>query len=305
MPPSPRSERQSRTRSRAVLAAAVALPATAALTLAGAPSATATAPGSPAARQAVAHYVSLGDSYTSGPGIPNQTDENCQRSDRNYPTLTAATLGPGTFEDVSCGGATTAEMTRPQGSAPPQFDALDKNTDLVTVGIGGNDIGFADIVARCVILGALVPNGSPCKASYTLGGTDQLAARIQATATKIDEVLRGIHDRAPAARVLVVGYPDLLPEDGTNCPRTVSLAKGDAPWLRDTEKRLNSMLAARAAAGGAEYVDTYSSSVGHDMCKPVGTRWVEPLQATDAAGFHPNAAGHRAMAEAVLAAARG
>ncbi|MDJ1137516.1 SGNH/GDSL hydrolase family protein [Streptomyces iconiensis] len=250
----------------------------------------------------VQHYVALGDSYTSGPGIPDQTDANCARSSNNYPTLSAARIAPATFTDVSCGGATTEHMTAPQGTAPPQFDALKPETDLVTVGIGGNDIGFGGIVARCLVLGKLAPYGAPCKASYSLGGTDALAARIRDNAAKIDEVLRGIHARAPKARVLVVGYPDLLPEDGTNCPRTVSLAKGDAPWLRDTEKRLNTMLAERAARGGAEYVDTYTPTIGHDMCKPPGTRWVEPLVAVEATGFHPNAAGHQAMSGALLGA---
>ncbi|WP_369200813.1 SGNH/GDSL hydrolase family protein [Streptomyces sp. PU-14G] len=302
-PPSP-ARRPARGRVRAALAAGMALPMAAVLTLAGAPAASSAEPGPRDGAEAVAHYVALGDSYTSGPGIPDQTDENCGRSDHNYPTLVTAALAPGTSTDVSCGGATTAEMTAPQGTAPPQFDALKESTDLVTVGIGGNDIGFGGIVARCVLLGALVPNGAPCKASYSLGGSDELAARIQATATKIDGVLRGIHDRSPGARVLVVGYPALLPEDGSNCPRTVSLASGDAPWLRDTEKKLNAMLADRAEAAGAEYVDTYAGSVGHDMCKPVGTRWAEPLRAVDAAGFHPNAAGHQAMSQAVLAAVR-
>lgn len=249
-----------------------------------------------------AHYVALGDSYASGAGIPEQTDQNCARSDRNYPTLVAAQLAPGSFTDVTCGGATTENMTGPQGTAPPQFDALTEDTDLVSVTIGGNDIGFGGIVARCVVLGALVPNGSPCKASYSLGGEDELAARIQEKAARIDEVLRGIHERSPDARVVVVGYPDLLPDDGTNCPETIPMAKGDTPWLRDTEKRLNGMLAERAAAGGAEYLDTYGPTVGHDMCKPQGTRWIEPLQAVDAAGVHPNALGHEAMAGALLGA---
>lgn len=291
--------------SRVALSATAILPAVATLVLTGAPSASAAAPGAGGGPGAVSHYVALGDSYTSGPGIPDQTDENCARSDHNYPTLTAAALTPDTFTDVSCGGATTAEMTGPQGTAAPQFDALTEDTDLVTVGIGGNDIGFGGIVTRCVVLGALVPNGAPCKTSYSLGGSDELAARIQETAGKIDKVLDGIHDRSPDARILLVGYPALLPDDGSNCPSTVSLATGDAPWLRDTEKRLNSMLADRAEAAGAAYVDTYGGSVGHDVCKPVGTRWVEPLQPVDGAGFHPNTAGHLAMSEAVLSAARG
>lgn len=286
---------------RTVLAAVTGT-AAAALTLAGAPSAAADPAEGRAA--AVQHYVALGDSYTSGAGIPEQTDANCARSDRNYPTLSAARIAPATFTDVSCGGATTEHMTTGQGTAPPQFDALKPDTDLVTVGIGGNDIGFGGIVARCVVLGGLFPQGAPCRTSYSLGGTDELAARVRDNAKKIDAVLQGIHARSPDARVLLVGYPDLLPEDGTNCRSVVSLAKGDAPWLRDTEKRLNSMLAERAAAGGAEYVDMYGPTVGHDMCKPVGTRWIEPLTGIDAAGFHPNAAGHQAMTGALLDAVR-
>src|SRR5882672_4307904 len=60
------------------------------------------------------HYVALGDSYTSGPGIPRQTVESggCRRSDHNYPHLVAVALalGAGRFTDASCAGATTAHM---------------------------------------------------------------------------------------------------------------------------------------------------------------------------------------------------
>ncbi|RJL19510.1 SGNH/GDSL hydrolase family protein [Bailinhaonella thermotolerans] len=288
--PARRAPRPLRRLLSAIAAAAVAGTALAA----GAPAAHAASPGP---------YVALGDSYTAGTGIPVETDANCGRSDRNYPTLTAAALAPASFTDASCSGATTAHMTTSQGTAPPQFDALTPDTRLVTVGIGGNDIDFVGIIGRCVILGKVNPFGAPCKASYTWSGTDQLAQRIDGVAPRIDAVLQGIRDRAPDARILLVGYPVILPDDGTNCHSIVPIAKGDAPWLRDTEKRLNAMLAARAAAHGAVFVDTYTGSVGHDLCKPRGTRWVEPMNDIDSAGFHPNAAGHEAMARAVTAAA--
>ncbi|NUR88778.1 MAG: SGNH/GDSL hydrolase family protein [Nonomuraea sp.] len=259
----------------------------------------------PAAHAATGDYVALGDSYTAGPGIPSQTDADCGRSDRNYPTLTAAALPAATFTDVSCAGATTANMTGPQGAAPPQLDALRPDTGLVTLGIGGNDFNVSGVIARCVILGKLNPYGSPCKASYTLGGFDQLAGRIAATGDKIDAVLQEIKRRSPAADVLVVGYPVIMPDDGSNCYSTVPIAKGDAPWLRDVEKRLNAMLAARAAANGARYVDTYTGSIGHDLCEPLGVRWMEPMEGVDSAGLHPNASGHQAMSAALLAAVAG
>ncbi|MDT9684635.1 SGNH/GDSL hydrolase family protein [Streptomyces sp. TRM76323] len=252
----------------------------------------------------VGRYVALGDSFASAAGVPDQVDSACARSSRNYPALVNASLAPAAHKDVTCGGATTVHMTSSQNaSAPPQFDALNADTDVVTLTIGGNDIGFADIIVRCVSLGLFNPSGSPCKNSYTWTGTDRLAATINATAPKIAATIDGIRQRAPHARILVTGYPAILPDDGTNCPSVVSIAKGDAPWLRDTHKRLNAMIAAQSAARGAVYVDTYTKSIGHDVCKPQGTRWMEPLITNAAAPFHPNAAGERAMADAVLAAA--
>jgi hypothetical protein len=100
---------------------------------------------------------------------------------------------------------------------------------------------------------------------------------------------------------VVVGYPDLLPDDGVGCTSAaVPFAAGDFAYLRDTEKALNTMLAKQAARGGARYVDTYGPTVGHDMCKPPAERWIESLQpASAAAPAHPNAAGEQAMATAV------
>ncbi|MEU6815433.1 SGNH/GDSL hydrolase family protein [Streptomyces sp. NPDC046860] len=258
----------------------------------------------PAAAQPAGHgtdYVALGDSYTSGPSIPDQVDANCARSNRNYPSLVAAGRRTGTFEDVSCSGATTAEMWRAQGTNAPQLDALDRGTDLVTVQIGGNDVGFGSIIATCARLGATDPGGNPCERSYRAAGYDELTAAVARTAPKVDRVLRAVRARAPHARVLLVGYPDLLPDDGTGCFPDVPFARGDFPYLRDTGKRLNLMLRLVAAFDRAEYVDTYRPTVGHDMCKAPADRWIEPLRpASPAAPAHPNARGEAAMARAVL-----
>ncbi|MGW2746457.1 SGNH/GDSL hydrolase family protein [Streptomyces sp. NPDC001450] len=246
-------------------------------------------------------YVSLGDSYTSGPLIPSQVDANCARSDHNYPSLVAAQREATTFKDVSCAGATTNEMWKPQGTNDPQLDALGRDTDLVTVQIGGNDVGFGSIIGTCARLGAQDPTGNPCERSYEAAGYDQLALTILETAPKIDRVLRAVHARAPHARVVLVGYPDLLPDDGSGCFPSVPFAQRDFPYLRDTEKRLNLMLRLVAAWNRAEYVDTYGPTVGHDMCKAPADRWIEPLQpASPAAPAHPNAKGEAAMAQAVL-----
>ncbi|MGW3209946.1 SGNH/GDSL hydrolase family protein [Streptomyces sp. NPDC001135] len=246
-------------------------------------------------------YVALGDSYTSGPGIPSQVDAGCARSDHNYPSLVAAQRKVTAFTDVSCAGATTAEMWRAQGGNAPQLDALGRGTDLVTVQIGGNDVGFGSIIATCARLAAQDPTGNPCERSYEASGYDELALAVLRTAPKVDRVLRAVHARAPHARVVVVGYPDLLPDDGSGCFPQVPFAQRDFAYLRDTEKRLNLMLRVVAGVNRAEYADTYGPTVGHDMCKAPADRWIEPLQpAAPAAPAHPNATGEQAMAQAVL-----
>ncbi|MGI5513784.1 GDSL-type esterase/lipase family protein [Streptomyces sp. CA-106131] len=125
--------------------------------------------------------------------------------------------------------------------------------------------------------------------------------KIGQIAPKISDVIAGIHQRSPHARVMVVGYPDLFPEDGVGCTSaSVPFAAGDFAYLRDTEKELNAMLAGQAALADAQYVDTYTPTIGHDVCRPTGERWIETLApATPAAPMHPNAEGEQAMATAV------
>ncbi|MEU8709124.1 SGNH/GDSL hydrolase family protein [Streptomyces sp. NPDC048565] len=298
--PSPRAGRSGRTRRavRVPLAAAAvmaALAASAGAAHAG-PRERPDARGDEAVR-----YVALGDSFSSGPGVPDPADGACGRSARNYPSLLAAELGAASYADVTCAGADTGHMTQPQGAAPPQLDALRPDTTLVTLGVGGNDLDLTGILTRCAVLGGLVPDGAPCKDSFTLLGTDEVGSRIASTGPRIAAVLAEIHGRSPRARVLVVGYPAILPDDGTACRPTVPLATGDFPWIRDKEKQLNSMLARQAGERGDVYVDAYAPSVGHDACKPEGVRWIEPEDTAQAAGFHPNAAGHRNTADAALA----
>ncbi|MFJ9038532.1 SGNH/GDSL hydrolase family protein [Streptomyces sp. NPDC102406] len=246
-------------------------------------------------------YVALGDSYTSGPLIPVQVDANCARSDHNYPSITARERQVASFTDVSCGGATTAEMWRSQGTNGPQLDAVRRDTDLVTLQIGGNDMGFGSIIATCAALSSKDLTGNPCQQYYGASGHDQLTLNILRTAPKVARVLRAVHAKAPHARVVVVGYPDLLPDDGTGCYPTVPFAAKDFPYLRDTGKRLNAMLRAVALLNRADYVDTYGPTVGHDMCKAPADRWIEPLSPTSpAAPAHPNAKGQEAMAKALM-----
>ncbi|MFC7549602.1 SGNH/GDSL hydrolase family protein [Plantactinospora sp. GCM10030261] len=252
-------------------------------------------------------YVALGDSFTAGPLIPTQTDLNCLRSNRNYPSLVAASARSSSFADVSCSGATTNDILY-GGSGqlgiqlPPQLNAVNSSTALVTVQIGGNDIGFSSIISTCAEDSLSSPFGSPCKNRYTAGGTDQLRARIDATVPKVTTVLQSVRAAAPNARVVVLGYPAILPDSGYGCWPKVPIAYQDVPYLRGVQKSLNTMLANTTAANNATYVDVYTPSIGRDACKSKSTRWVEGLiPENSAAPFHPNAAGEQGMANAVLA----
>ena len=255
-------------------------------------------------------FVALGDSYAAGnliPASPVGSPAGCLRSTHNYSGDVQAVIRAGRYVDVACTDATTADMTRPQdtmaGTNRPQFDALSSRDSVVTITIGGNDIGFKSILATCVALSVTSPSGQPCQRHFTAGGTDRLAARVAAIAPKVTAVLQGIHRRAPRARVLLVGYPDILPNTGTGCYPDVPLAHGDVPYLRATEMALNRTLARAAAASHATFVDTYRATIGHDVCQRPGTRWVEGLiPASPAFPFHPNGRGQQAMARQVLAA---
>ena len=260
----------------------------------------------PASARAV-QWVGLGDSYAAGPLIPNQSLSplGCLRSDHNFAHLSAAAVGD-SLADVSCSGATTANMTGSQstdaGTNPPQFNALSAATKVVSLQIGGNDIGFTSIIENCATVN---PFSHPCQDKYGTGPDNQLEQRINATAPKVAAVLQGIHAKSPSAKVLVVAYAAILPETGSGCWPSVPLSFSDVPYLRQIEKDLNTMLATQAAANGARYVDDYTPSTPFNACRSASVRWVEPLVPGNAAApFHPNARGEAGVATYVTAAAR-
>lgn len=256
-------------------------------------------------------YVALGDSYTAAPLLAGQggSPAGCLRSADDYPALVAGALQPRAFTNVSCYGASTYDMTHAQETLnranPPQLSAVTAVDSLVTVQVGGDDVGFSRILATCGALSLTDPFGSPCQDHYTDHGADQLAQAIARTAPKVAALLDDIRRRAPHARVLLIGYPDILPVSGNGCWPEAPIARGDVPYLRDTEVRLNAMLAAAAARAGVDYIDTYAGTIGHDACQSPGVKWVEGLIPTSlAVPMHPNAAGEQAMARLILDALR-
>ena len=266
--------------------------------------------GAGAAQAAIGPYVSLGDSYTAAPLVPNPTGSPilCGRSTNNYPSDVTRALSPSSFTDASCSSATTVDMTQSQSlegglqTAPPQFNALKANDALVTVGIGGNDAGLISVAEECAKLDIIRPTGTACKNHYASSSGDPNVAAINATGPKVAAVIQGIHARAPQSEVMVVGYPDGLPTNGSSCWPLVPISAGDITYFDGLETSLNAVLKSAALANNAKYVDTFTSSVGHDACKASGTAWVNGIIPTSAAfPLHPNKAGEQNMANQVLA----
>ena len=260
-----------------------------------------TVPAPPATAQAeprLERYVALGDSFTAGPLVPvTDLAEGCFRSDGNYPSLLAADLDL-TLTDVSCSGASTRDLVRRQrtvgdASVPPQLRFVDPETDLVTLGIGGNDLGlFGRLVRTCLDLRAQDPAGSPCAESPVgrtmLASTDTIG---DAVARAVGRVQR----RAPDARVVLVGYLRIAPPSG-ECPRRLPFATGDVAFGDRVLRALGDALRGAAATTGSEYLDAYEASAGHDVCSD--EPWVNGrvTRAGVAFAFHPLQAGMRALA---------
>ncbi len=260
-----------------------------------------------AEQRASERYVSMGDSYVAGAltGAPTDAPFSCFQTDGNYPHLVAPALAVDEHVDVSCSSAKTDDVFTPQklddgfSTAPPQLDAVNEDTAVVSLGFGGNDIGIREALEHCF---SPVPSGSPCRDHFVTAGQDELARRIAETGPKIDRVIDAIRSRAPRAEVFVVGYPSIFDDTGKGCWPVVPLTAPDTVYLRDTIKRLNTMLASQARANGAAYVDTYTPGIGRDMCQLPGARWIEGLVPTEPASpLHPNARGERGMADALLA----
>jgi lysophospholipase L1-like esterase len=192
------------------------------------------------------------------------------------------------------------------GVNPPQLNAVSAGDALVTVGIGGNDAGLITVVETCAEIDLTHPTGNACKARYESSGTDPNVAAIKATGPRVATVLRSIHTRASGARALIVGYPDGLPVNGSNCWPRVPLSSGDITYINSLEQQLNLVISRAAASNNATFVDTFTSSIGHDACQPPTIAWVNGIIPTSP-GFplHPNQAGEQNMANQVIAALGG
>ncbi|MGO3328077.1 SGNH/GDSL hydrolase family protein [Gordonia sp. (in: high G+C Gram-positive bacteria)] len=251
------------------------------------------------------HQVHLGDSFASGAGTEPLVPDaqfTCQQSSLNFGELVAARHGY-RLTDVSCAGAWTKSLYDGQyEGVGPQLDALTRDTDLVTLMLGGNDATlYSTLVGDCARVEPSDPDGAPCRAE--LGG-DPTRAVDEEIEPAVERALRDIAERAPRARVVIAGYPWLVPAD-QSCRPKVRIADGDIAFVRRVQGRLNDAIAKAAAETGATFVGMAQRSDGHDACAPEGVRWIEPMTGTTArVTMHPNEAGQRALADAVDSALR-
>jgi lysophospholipase L1-like esterase len=251
-------------------------------------------------------YVALGDSYSAGPLVPeNRTDPpGCFRSTNNYPAYLAGHLKVRGYTDVTCSGATTGDFFEGQrlllggGRVPAQLDALSDETDLVTVGIGGNDFGlFGSLNSTCGAVAADDSLGAPCRDQFTNArGVDTKARDARAIVVPLSRALAAVRERAPEAEVYVLGYPRILPRGGATCAQA-PMAAGDYAWANRIGALLNRSVRLAAEREDMSYVDLAAPSSGHDVCAGRAA-WVNGYQAQFglAADFHPFLRGMRAVA---------
>jgi lysophospholipase L1-like esterase len=252
----------------------------------------------PSAQATPLRYVALGDSYSAASGVlpPDPTAPlQCLRSIRNYPHVIAAKTGAA-LTDVTCGAADTSHFFAEQyPGVAPQLDAVQRDTQLVTMTIGGNDSGvFINSILSCGAAGtSTLGFGSPCKDRYGSSFEDTIRTT---TYPSLVNALRAVRAKAPRAKVAILGYPWIMPASG-GCYPVMPVAQGDVPYLRSLQATLNDAVRRAAAATGVTYVDLNTVSDGHDACKPIGVRWVEPVVAgTNPVIVHPNALGEAQMA---------
>ncbi|ASW53813.1 SGNH/GDSL hydrolase family protein [Plantactinospora sp. KBS50] len=228
----------------------------------------------PAHAAAGDNYVALGDSYSSGVGAGSYTSESgsCNRSTNAYPALWAAANSPASYKSVACSGATTSTVIS------GQLSALSASTTLVSITVGGNDVGFSNIMSTCVLYGTTecvnAVSAAETAAQTTLPG-------------KLDSVYNGIRSKAPNARVVVLSYP-VFYQLGTVC---VGLSSTSRAKINEGINLVDSVLASAAARHGFKFADVRSPFVGHQLCS-YGSKWLHALNITDlGVSYHPTAAG--------------
>lgn len=268
-----------RRRPMSVLTAAAALSATAVLSVALA---------APASASAADHYVALGDSYSSGVGAGDYTDESgdCDRSPHAYSQLYANAVAPASYVSVACSGATTSSVNS------SQIAALSTSTTLVSITVGGNDVGFSDIMETWVLSGE-----DDCIAAVN----DAEATARANLAGWLGSTYSAIASAAPNARVVVLGYPVFYDLTVSGC---VGLSSASRAKIDEGIGLADDIIASTAADHGFAYGDVTSAFSGHQICDD--DPWLHSLNFADVGvSYHPFAEGQAGAFYPVLSGLAG
>lgn len=230
--------------------------------------------GSPAQAAEELQYVALGDSYASGVGAGNYDPAggDCKRSANSYPSLLQKAHSEYKLTDVSCSGATIEDVRA------NQLSAVNGDTDVVTVTVGGNDAQFSTVAADC-----LLNTDSYCKSSTAMAS---YYARNQMV-TELAGLYADIKERAPQAEIVVLGYPRVISETGT-CP-LIDLSADKRTYMNGYADALNEGTEAAAAEQSVTFVDVRDAFQGHGACG--SDSWINDLTNLSEV-FHPTAAGY-------------
>jgi lysophospholipase L1-like esterase len=245
-------------------------------------------------------YVALGSSYAAGAGLGTlQTGSPiaCARSIAGYPQQLAAMLKL-PIVDMSCGGAVTGNLLRGgQFFQGPQIRVIDARTRLVTITVGGNDVGLVGDLSMMAMREA---GGAPGWLTGRLWSGPKLLGQRDFTKLhrELLELIHAIRVRAPRAAIVVASYPHILPAAGT-CPQ-IRLSDAEADLMRPVERTLADTTRAAAAEGGAIFIDMHALGAGHDACS--AAPWIHGWSKLSAAPFHPTLDGAKATAAAIAAA---
>ena len=219
-------------------------------------------------------YVALGDSYSSGVGAGgyDSASGDCKRSSRAYPALWKAANSPASFAFTACSGARTGDVTA------GQLGPLNSATDLVSLSVGGNDAGFADVMTTCVL-----QSEATC-----LSRIATARAYVDSTLPgKLDSVYGAISAKAPSAHVVVLGYPRFY-KLGGGC--VAGLSEKERSAINGAADHLNAATAKRAADHGFTFGDVTSTFTGHEICS--GSAWLHSVNWLNIGeSYHPTAAG--------------
>jgi len=248
-------------------------------------------------------YVAMGSSAAAGLGIPHRVPGSPRRAGRstgNYAHRVSRALRLD-LHDVSFSGATTADLLWPSAyyGQPAQLDAVTPATRLVTLSVGGNDVGYVPRLMAASMpwpVRALPRFANPVAA---FGDPDAMEERFARLAANFAAIARQVRQQAPGCRVIAVDYLTILPPRGTPC-------SGQPPadvvaWGRATAARLATVTREAARAAGWDYVAASAASADHHAwsAEPWTRRFRPALR--DGAPYHPNAAGMAAVADLVRA----